>query len=111
MAELTVENPLREGLAEQRARLVRDGDLRRLGDLANRKLVPALYNLARAGCCPPVRDRRLRPHRPGVEGFREELRERCEVRAPRRSTRRSGRASPRAFYVTGTFDDPRRTSS
>jgi glucose-6-phosphate 1-dehydrogenase len=103
-------NPLREGLAAERipepATMVIFGAS---GDLAKRKLLPALYSLTRE---------RLLPGRFAVIGyarrpmsddaFRDEMRAGCEEFARRRPVDRElweGFAR-NIFYQTGGYDDP-----
>ena len=103
-------NPLREGLVEERipepAVMVIFGAS---GDLARRKLLPALYSLTRD---------RLLPSRFAVLGFgrhaleedafREEMRRGCEEFARRRPLDASLWAAfaRNVFYQQGAYDDP-----
>ncbi|HSS39883.1 MAG TPA: glucose-6-phosphate dehydrogenase [Polyangia bacterium] len=103
-------NPLREGLVEERipepAVMVIFGAS---GDLARRKLLPALYSLTRD---------RLLPSRFAVLGFgrhaleedafREEMRRGCEEFARRRPLDASvwGAFARNVFYQQGAYDDP-----
>jgi len=103
-------NPLREGLVEERipepAVMVIFGAS---GDLARRKLLPALYSLTRD---------RLLPSRFAVLGFgrhaleedafREEMRRGCEEFARRRPLDASVWAAfaRNVFYQQGAYDDP-----
>jgi len=106
----TLPNPLREGLVAERipepATMVIFGAS---GDLARRKLLPALYSLTRD---------RLLPSRFAVlgfgrqaiddEAFREEMRRGCEEFARRRpldAATWSGFAR-NLFYQQGAYDDP-----
>jgi glucose-6-phosphate 1-dehydrogenase len=109
-APAALPNPLREGLVEERipepATMVIFGAS---GDLARRKLLPALYSLTRD---------RLLPSRFAVLGFgrhamdddafREEMRRGCEEFARRRPLDAaiwSGFAR-NLFYQQGAYDDP-----
>ncbi|MFL5306328.1 MAG: glucose-6-phosphate dehydrogenase [Polyangia bacterium] len=103
-------NPLREGLVEERipepAVMVIFGAS---GDLARRKLLPALYSLTRD---------RLLPSRFAVLGFgrhaleedafREEMRRGCEEFARRRPLDAAvwGAFARNVFYQQGAYDDP-----
>jgi glucose-6-phosphate 1-dehydrogenase len=103
-------NPLREGLQGERvpppATMVIFGAS---GDLTKRKLVPALYSLARD---------RLLPSQFNVVGvarrekadasFRQEMRESCDKYARRRPVEELlwGSFSEGLFYVSGTFENP-----
>ena len=102
-------NPLREGLRASACRapcaMVIFGAS---GDLTKRKLVPALYTLARERCC----RRRFavvgmaRREDPDDE-FRANMKEAStSSRAAAPSTRRCGTLRPGISYVNGTFDDP-----
>ena len=109
IAERSLENPLRAGLrvggATVPAVFVIFGAT---GDLAQRKLLPAIYNLGAArAAAGPVRAGRLLPHRDGRRpvpqlrpgGDRERTR-------GRRSTSTTGRPSPQMLhYQPGGFDD------
>jgi glucose-6-phosphate 1-dehydrogenase len=103
-------NPLREGLVEERipepATMVIFGAS---GDLARRKLLPALYSLTRD---------RLLPARFAVLGFarhpqdddsfREEMRRGCDEFARRRPVDAAlwGAFAKNLFYQQGAYDDP-----
>jgi glucose-6-phosphate 1-dehydrogenase len=103
-------NPLREGLAEERipepATMVIFGAS---GDLTKRKLVPALYSLARE---------RLLPARFAVVGyarkpltddvFRDEMRKGCDEFARRRPVDPElwDTFARHVFFQTGDYDDP-----
>jgi len=105
-----VANPLRQGLAEERvpepAAMVIFGAS---GDLAHRKLLPALYSLTRD---------RLLPARFAIigfarramtdEAFRDELRAACAEHARRRPLDNDLWAAFAAniFYQQGSYDDP-----
>src|SRR5262245_12127879 len=102
--------PLREGLAEERvpepAAMVIFGAS---GDLAHRKLLPALYSLTRD---------RLLPARFAIVGFarravsddafREEMRAACNEHARRRPIDPElwSAFARHIFYQPGTYDDP-----
>jgi glucose-6-phosphate 1-dehydrogenase len=79
------------------------------GDLTKRKLVPALYSLARDRLLPPafnvvgVARRDI-----GTEGFRKAMRESCDKYARRRPVEESlwSTFQEGIFYSNGTFEDP-----
>src|SRR5688572_1309503 len=105
-----VANPLRQGLAEERvpepAAMVIFGAS---GDLAHRKLLPALYSLTRD---------RLLPARFAIigfarramtdEAFRDELRAACAEHARRRplDSELWSAFAANIFYQQGSYDDP-----
>ena len=105
-----VANPLRQGLAEERvpepAAMVIFGAS---GDLAHRKLLPALYSLTRD---------RLLPSRFAIigfarramtdEAFRDELRAACAEHARRRplDSELWTAFAANIFYQQGSYDDP-----
>ena len=105
-----VANPLRQGLAEERvpepAAMVIFGAS---GDLAHRKLLPALYSLTRD---------RLLPARFAIigfarramtdEAFRDELRAACAEHARRRPLDNDlwTAFAANIFYQQGSYDDP-----
>ena len=105
-----VANPLRQGLAEERvpepAAMVIFGAS---GDLAHRKLLPALYSLTRD---------RLLPARFAIigfarramtdEAFRDELRDACAEHARRRPLDNDlwSAFAANIFYQQGSYDDP-----
>jgi glucose-6-phosphate 1-dehydrogenase len=105
-----VANPLRQGLAEERvpepAAMVIFGAS---GDLAHRKLLPALYSLTRD---------RLLPARFAIigfarramtdEAFRDELRAACAEHARRRPLDNDlwSAFAANIFYQQGSYDDP-----
>jgi glucose-6-phosphate 1-dehydrogenase len=109
-APLLVPNPLREGLHEERipepATMVIFGAS---GDLTKRKLVPALYSLARD---------RLLPARFAVVGyarkpltddaFRDDMRKGCDEFARRRPVDPElwSTFASHVFYQEGSYDDP-----
>ncbi|HSZ82901.1 MAG TPA: glucose-6-phosphate dehydrogenase [Polyangia bacterium] len=109
-APVLVPNPLREGLHEERipepATMVIFGAS---GDLTKRKLVPALYSLARD---------RLLPARFAVVGyarkpipedaFRDDMRKGCDEFARRRPVDAElwGTFANHVFYQEGSYDDP-----
>jgi glucose-6-phosphate 1-dehydrogenase len=101
------ENPLVEGLERLPVSPTTLVIFGATGDLARRKLLPALYNLAHEGALPE------RFHLVGVarrEKAHEDYRSECEE-AIRRFSRRSpdpdvlGRLLEHVRYVPGTFDD------
>ena len=102
-------NPLREALPRTRVSdpcaVVLFGAT---GDLAHRKLVPALFQLARGGNLPSeCADRRLRPPRLDRRRPPRRVREDAEQRAAGPTSARSGRSSPTGSSSRpGTFDDP-----
>ena len=118
-APAVLPNPLREGLAEERvpepAAMVIFGAS---GDLAHRKLLPALYSLTRD---------RLLPARFAIvgfarraisdEAFREEMRAACNEHARRRPIDPElwSAFARNIFYQQGEYEDPavvhRRSSS
>jgi glucose-6-phosphate 1-dehydrogenase len=105
-----VSNPLREGLAGERmpspCTMVIFGAS---GDLTKRKLVPALYSLARDRLLPSafsvvgVARRDI-----GDQGFREQMKASCNEFARRRPVEDTlwSSFSQGLFYYTGNFDDP-----
>jgi glucose-6-phosphate 1-dehydrogenase len=110
MTELEMpKNPLREGLADGSrvpppCTMVIFGAS---GDLTKRKLVPALYSLARDRLLPPAFNvvgvaRREAPDFPRV------MREACDQFARRRPVEDTlwSRFSEGIFYSSGTFEDP-----
>jgi glucose-6-phosphate 1-dehydrogenase len=103
-------NPLREGLSGERVpaptTMVIFGAS---GDLTKRKLVPALYSLARDRLLPPIFNVVGVARRDiGDEPFRKAMREATDKFARRRPVEdelwRS--FSDGLFYVAGTFEDP-----
>src|SRR5271154_3357615 len=103
-------NPLREGLIGERVpaptTMVIFGAS---GDLTKRKLVPALYSLARDRMLPPMFNvvgvaRREIPD----EKFREAMKEATNKYARRRPVEEGlwKTYSDGIFYVNGTFEDP-----
>src|SRR5687767_484592 len=105
-----MENPLREGLTGERVpqpcTMVIFGAS---GDLTKRKLVPALYSLARDRLLPSAFNvvgvaRRPIPH----EEFRTQMREACDKFARRRPVEDTlwSTFSEGIFYSQGTFEDP-----
>ncbi len=103
-------NPLREGLTQDRiapsCTMVIFGAS---GDLTKRKLVPALYSLARDRLLPqPFSVVGVARRDIGDEAFREQMREGVDKFARRRPVEEAlwesfGRS---LYYVPGTFDDP-----
>jgi len=106
-SDLAVENPLVEGLERPPVHSTTLVVFGATGDLARRKLLPAIYNLARDGALPERFElvgvaRTEQPH----EGFRQLAREAIE----RFSRRRPDRyvldgLLPEMRYVPGVFDD------
>jgi glucose-6-phosphate 1-dehydrogenase len=103
-------NPLREGLTGERVpppcTMVIFGAS---GDLTKRKLIPALYSLARDRLLPSAFNvvgvaRRENPN----EEFRKQMRESCNQFARRRPVEDSlwSTFSEGLFYLAGTFEDP-----
>ncbi len=106
------ENPLRVGLVEERipepCTVVIFGAS---GDLTKRKLVPALYSLARERLVPPGLTVLGFARRPiGDDGFRAAMREGVEKFARRRPVAGDealwASFAQGIFYHQGTFDDP-----
>jgi glucose-6-phosphate 1-dehydrogenase len=107
---MATQNPLREGLSGERVpapcTMVIFGAS---GDLTKRKLVPALYSLARDRLLPSAFNvvgvaRREVSH----EDFRKQMRESCDKFARRRPVEDSlwSTFSEGLYYVQGTFEDP-----
>jgi glucose-6-phosphate 1-dehydrogenase len=105
-----IQNPLREGLSGERVpapcTMVIFGAS---GDLTKRKLVPALYSLARDRLLPSAFNvvgvaRRETSH----EEFRKQMRENTDKFARRRPVEDSlwSTFSEGMFYLAGTFEDP-----
>ena len=107
----TDSNPLRQALPRTRVpepcAVVLFGAT---GDLTHRKLVPALYHLARGGQpAGRVRHRRLRPPRLDRRPVPRRAREDASPRTAAPTSTSSGPSSPAASSSPpGTFDDPRR---
>jgi glucose-6-phosphate 1-dehydrogenase len=102
-------NPLREGLIKER---VPEPQIMVIfgasGDLTKRKLLPALYTLARERLLPSAFAVVGFARRPiGDEGFREQMREGCEKHARRRPVDKTLWASFASgiYYHQGAFDD------
>jgi glucose-6-phosphate 1-dehydrogenase len=102
-------NPLREGLVKERIPepqvMVIFGAS---GDLTKRKLLPALYTLARERQLPsPFAVIGFARRPAGDEPFREQMREGCEKHARRRPVDKTlwGSFAPGIFYHQGSFDD------
>src|SRR5437667_7885241 len=103
-------NPLREGLEQER---VPDASCLVIfgasGDLAHRKLVPALYSLAHDGLL-PAGQTIIGFARPDYsdDAFRMDMREACEKFARIRPIDEAvwENFAKGLFYVKGTFDDP-----
>lgn len=110
MATTPATNPLREGLLQDRiapsCTMVIFGAS---GDLTKRKLVPALYSLARDRLLgQPFSVVGVARRDIGDEAFRTQMREGVDKFARRRPVEDSLWASfgQGLFYVAGTFDDP-----
>src|SRR6516225_914067 len=103
-------NPLREGLQGERvpppATMVIFGAS---GDLTKRKLVPALYSLARDRLLPSLFNVVGVARRELPDGtFRQQMRESCDKYARRRPVEDAlwDSFSEGLFYVAGTFENP-----
>jgi glucose-6-phosphate 1-dehydrogenase len=109
-ASTVLPNPLREGLAEERipepATMVIFGAS---GDLTRRKLVPALYSLARERLL-PARFVVVGYARRGMtdDAFRDEMRKGCDEFARRRPVDAAlwDTFTRNIFYQEGGYDDP-----
>jgi glucose-6-phosphate 1-dehydrogenase len=109
-AATVLPNPLREGLAEERipepATMVIFGAS---GDLTKRKLVPALYSLARERLL-PTRFMVVGYARRGLtdDAFRDEMRKGCDEFARRRPVDAAlwDTFARNVFYQEGGYDDP-----
>jgi glucose-6-phosphate 1-dehydrogenase len=102
------ENPLVEGLERQPVRSTVIVIFGALGDLASRKLLPALYNLAHEGALPErIELIGISRGQNTDEGFREHVRESVDRFSRRRPNAEvlSGLLE-NVRYVAGTFDDP-----
>ena len=109
MATDTLENPLREGLTQERiapsCTMVIFGAS---GDLTKRKLVPALYSLARDRLLPqPFSVVGVARRDIGDEAFRTQMKESVDKFARRRPAEEAlwGSFGQGLFYVAGTFND------
>ncbi len=107
-AESPHENPLREGLQGERmpppTTMVIFGAS---GDLTKRKLLPALYSLARDRLLPPVFNVVGVARRDiGDEAFRKQMRDGCDKYARRRPVEETLWQSfePNIHYTAGTFE-------
>jgi glucose-6-phosphate 1-dehydrogenase len=107
---MTAQNPLREGLQGERVpapcTMVIFGAS---GDLTKRKLVPALYSLARDRLLPSAFNVVGVARRPvSHDDFRKQMRESCDKFARRRPVEDSlwSTFSEGIFYLQGTFEDP-----
>src|SRR5258706_15060770 len=108
--ERQMENPLRQGLVGDRVpapcSMVIFGAS---GDLTKRKLVPALYSLARDRLLPsPFNVVGVARRAVDDADFRKARREACETFARRRPVEESlwSTFSQGLFYSSGTFEDP-----